>query len=169
MAKGTINKVILVGRLGGDPEVRFIANGTAVANFTMATNERVPAGEGNWEDRTEWHRIVVFGKTAEFCGNYLSKGRLVYVEGSLRTRQWEDAQGVKRYTTEIVARDVQSLSSPSGEERGQPSERSAPQSYGRGGTGSPSAYGGGYPAGPTVEELPPAPPQGRGGDEDIPF
>lgn len=108
MSRG-INKVILIGRLGADPEVRYTPNGTAVVNISLATTERVPAGEGNWEDRTEWHRVVAFGKTAENCGSYLSKGRQIYVEGRLQTRQWDDAQGVKRYTTEIVAREIQFL------------------------------------------------------------
>ncbi len=110
MSRG-INKVILVGRLGSDPDLRFAPSGTAIARFNIATNERVPSGDGNWEDRTEWHRIVVFGKLAETCGNYLSKGRLVYVEGRLRTQQWEDRQGIKRFTTEIIARDIQFLDS----------------------------------------------------------
>lgn len=110
MTRG-INKVILVGRLGSDPDIRYAPNGTAVARFNLATTERVPIGEGNWEDKTEWHRIVVFGKLAETCGSYLGKGRLVYVEGRLRTQQWEDSQGIKRYTTEIVARDIQFLDS----------------------------------------------------------
>lgn len=107
----TLNKVILIGRLGADPDVRYTQSGLPVVRFNLATNERVPAGEGNWEDRTEWHRIVVFGKAAENCANYLSKGRLVYVEGRLRTNQWEDAQGTRRYTTEIVASDVGFLDS----------------------------------------------------------
>ncbi len=107
----TLNKVILIGRLGADPDVRYTQSGLPVVRFNLATNERVPAGEGNWEDRTEWHRIVVFGKIAENCANYLSKGRLVYVEGRLRTNQWEDAQGVRRSTTEIVASDVGFLDS----------------------------------------------------------
>lgn len=107
----TLNRVILIGRLGADPDVRYTQSGLPVVRFNLATNERVPAGEGNWEDRTEWHRIVVFGKIAENCANYLSKGRLVYVEGRLRTNQWEDAQGVRRSTTEIVASDVGFLDS----------------------------------------------------------
>ncbi len=107
----TLNKVILIGRLGGDPDVRYSQTGLAVVRFNLATNERVPAGEGNWEDRTEWHRIVVFGKVAENCSNYLSKGRLVYVEGRLRTNQWEDAQGTRRSITEIHATDVGFLDS----------------------------------------------------------
>lgn len=108
MAKG-VNKVIIVGRLGADPELHYGASGTAVANFNLATSESTPTSEGGWEERTEWHRIVVFGKTAEHCGQYLKKGRTAYVEGRLQTRQWEDRDGNKRYTTEIVAREVQFL------------------------------------------------------------
>lgn len=155
MARG-VNKVILVGRLGADPEVRYSANGTPIAQFNLATTERVPASDGNWEDRTEWHRIVVFGKTAENCGNYLSKGRLVYIEGRLQTRQWEDNQGQKRYTTEIVARDVQFLSGPG--EQGQSVQGSAPPQRGRPQSPAPQQY---------TEDLPPMP-QGPP-DEDIPF
>jgi single-strand DNA-binding protein len=119
MSKGTVNKVILVGRLGQDPDIRYSANGLAIAKFSLATNDFVSGGaEGNREERTEWHRIIVFGKTAEFCGNYLSKGRLVFVEGSIRTNQWEDPQGQKRYTTEIVARDIQMLGSSEGQAQG---------------------------------------------------
>lgn len=116
MTRG-INKVILVGRLGSDPDVRFAPDGTAVVRFNIATNEPVRSSEGTWEERTEWHRIVVFGKQADLCKNYLTKGRLVYIEGRLRTRQWEDNQGVKRFTTEIVARDVQFLDSVGGGQR----------------------------------------------------
>ncbi|MGV8074267.1 MAG: single-stranded DNA-binding protein [Syntrophobacteraceae bacterium] len=108
MARG-VNKVIIIGNLGTDPDVRFTTSGTAVANLSVATTASVPAGEGNWEEKTEWHRIVAFGKLAENCGNYLSKGRQVYVEGRLQTRQWEDAQGVKRFSTEIIAREIQFL------------------------------------------------------------
>ena len=157
MAKGTVNKVILVGRLGADPDIRYSANGTAIARLSVATNERVPAGEGNWEDRTEWHRVVVFGKLAETCGNYLSKGRLVYLEGSLRTQQWEDKEGVKRYTTEIVARDMTMLGS-SEEHGGQQGQ--AGGGYARGGSGQQSS------SRPATEDLPP--PSGPP-DDDIPF
>jgi single-strand DNA-binding protein len=156
MARG-VNKVIIIGNLGADPDIRYSASGTAVAKFNVATTERVPAGEGNWEDRTEWHRIVVFGKTAEHCGNYLSKGRQVYVEGSLRTNQWEDAQGVKRYTTEIVARDIQFLGSVDDQSR---------QSQGGGASYS---KGGGQQSNmnrAATEELPPP---SKTQDEDIPF
>ncbi len=154
MARGTVNKVILVGRLGGDPDIRYSANGVAVAKFSLATNDYAPGGtEGNREERTEWHRIVTFGKTAEFCGNYLSKGRLVFVEGSIRTNQWEDAQGQKRYTTEIVARDMQLLGSGEGQGAGAAAGQNQVRNAGPAGRSA-------------VEELPAntgAP------DDDIPF
>lgn len=106
-----INKVILVGRLGADPEVRYTQDGTMVTNFRMATDETRKDKSGERVTRTEWHRIVTFGKLAEICGNYLSKGRLVYVEGRIQTRAWEDNEGTKRYTTEIVAQNMQMLES----------------------------------------------------------
>ena len=120
MARGTVNKVILVGRLGADPDIRYSPNGVAIAKFSVATNDYVSTGaEGNREEKTEWHRIVTFGKTAEFCGNYLSKGRMVFVEGSIRTNQWDDPQGQKRYFTEIIAREIQLLGSAEGQGQGQ--------------------------------------------------
>ena len=104
-----INKAILIGRLGRDPEVRYTPDGTAVANFSIATSEEwKDKGTGERKERTEWHRIVAFRKLGELCGEYLSKGRQVYVEGRLQTRSWEK-DGVTRYTTEIVASDVQFL------------------------------------------------------------
>jgi single-strand DNA-binding protein len=112
----SINKVILIGNLGSDPEVRYTPNGTAVGNFNIATNESWTNKEGKREERTEWHRIVVWGKTAENCGEYLSKGRPVYIEGRLQTREWNDKDGNKKYTTEIVAQTVQFLGMP-GERR----------------------------------------------------
>ena len=108
MGKGSVNKVILVGRLGADPDVRSTKDGGSVAAFNLATTESVKK-DNEWVDQPEWHRVVAFGKTAENCGTYLSKGSQIYVEGSLRTRQWEDKDGVKRYTTEIVAREIQFL------------------------------------------------------------
>lgn len=110
MAVG-VNKVLLIGRLGGDPEVRYTSSGGAVANFTMATNESWTGKDGQKQERTEWHRIVVWGKLAEICGQYLSKGREAFVEGKLQTREWNDKEGAKRYTTEIVAANVQFLGS----------------------------------------------------------
>ncbi len=104
-----VNKVILLGRLGRDPELRYTPKGQAVANFTVATNEIWRNQDGERQERTEWHRIVVWGKTAEFCGNYVTKGRQVYIEGRLQTREWEDREGHKRWTTEIVAQNLQLL------------------------------------------------------------
>ena len=107
MARG-VNKVILVGRLGADPEIRYTQTGTAVANFRIATNNRVKRGD-EWVDEPEWHRIVVWDKLAERCNQYLRKGMLVYIEGQLRTRSWEDQDGNRRWTTEIHAREMQML------------------------------------------------------------
>jgi single-strand DNA-binding protein len=105
-----INKAILIGRLGSDPEVRYTPSGVAVANFNIATSEEWKDKDtGDKKERTEWHRIVAWSKLGEICGEYLSKGRQVYIEGRIQTRSWEDRDGNKRYTTEIVATDVQFL------------------------------------------------------------
>lgn len=109
-----VNKVILVGRLGADPEVKAIGSGSTVARLNIATSESW-VKDGNRQERTEWHRVTVWGKLAEICGKHLAKGRQVYVEGKLQTRQWEDQQGQKRYTTEIVASTVQFLGAAGGE------------------------------------------------------
>src|ERR671918_2561807 len=103
---GGVNKVILIGNLGSAPEVRFTPGGQAVANFRIATSESWTDKSGQKQERTEWHRIVVWGKLAELCGEYLSKGRQVYVEGRLQTRQWDDRDGNKKYTTEVVASQI---------------------------------------------------------------
>ena len=104
-----INKVILVGNLGRDPEMRYTPNGMAVANFSIATTERwKDKASGEKQEKTEWHRIVAWGRLGEVCGEYLSKGRQVYIEGKLQTRQWEK-DGVTRYTTEIVANEMKML------------------------------------------------------------
>ncbi len=108
----SVNKVILVGNLGRDPEVRYTQSGTAVANFTLATNEVWNDKAGVKQERTEWHRIVVWGKQAEVAREYLSKGRQVYIEGTLQTRQWDDKEGNKRSTTEIKANRVIFLGRP---------------------------------------------------------
>ncbi|MDP6532477.1 MAG: single-stranded DNA-binding protein [Candidatus Marinimicrobia bacterium] len=102
MQKGSVNRVMLAGHLGGDPESRFTPSGAAVTNFTMATNETFKNSDGEYQDRTEWHRCVLWGKSAEVAGELLKKGQLTYVEGRLQTRSWEDKNGVKRYTTEVV-------------------------------------------------------------------
>jgi single-strand DNA-binding protein len=105
-----INKAIIVGRLGKDPEMRYMPDGTAVANFSVATSEDwKDKATGEKKERTEWHRIVAFRKLGEICGEYLSKGKLVYIEGRIQTRAWDDKDGNKRYTTEIVASDMQML------------------------------------------------------------
>lgn len=104
-----INKVILVGRLGADPETKTVGPGQTVTRFSLATSESWTDKMGQKQERTEWHRVVVWGKLAEICGKYLQKGRQVYVEGRLQTRQWDDASGQKRYTTEIIANTVQFL------------------------------------------------------------
>jgi single-strand DNA-binding protein len=141
----SVNKVILVGNLGRDPEVRFTAGGKAVARFSVATSEVWNDAEGTRQERTEWHNVVVWGKQGETCGQYLQKGRQVYVEGSIRTRQYDDKDGNKRYITEVIAQRVQFLGGGRGEGAG----------AGRGASG-----GGGD------EATPPAPmPE----DDDIPF
>ena len=106
MAK-SVNKVILIGNLGKDPEVKYTPSGTAVAKFTLATNERYKDKDGQWQDRTEWHNIVAWQRTAEIAGEYLKKGRSVYVEGRLQTHSWDDkTSGQKKYMTEIVVSDL---------------------------------------------------------------
>ena len=104
-----VNKVILVGRLGADPEVRYTNTGTPVANFNIATSTNFTDKSGEKTERTEWHRIVAFGKLGEICGEYLAKGKQVYIEGRLQTREWDDRDGNKRRTTEIVAGTMQML------------------------------------------------------------
>jgi single-strand DNA-binding protein len=102
MQKGSVNKIVLVGHLGADPESRFTPSGVAVSTFNMATNESWKNKEGEYEDRTEWHRIVLYGKAAETASEYMKKGQLAYVEGRIRTRSWEDKDGMTRYTTEVL-------------------------------------------------------------------
>lgn len=104
-----INKAIVIGHLGNDPEVKYTASGKAVATLSVATNENWTNKDGQKEERTEWHRVVVWGKQAENCGEYLKKGRQVYIEGRIQTRSWQDKDGNKKYTTEIVANNVQFL------------------------------------------------------------
>ena len=109
MARG-VNKVILIGNLGKDPEVRYMPSGSAVANVTVATSEQWKDKQsGERQERTEWHNVVFFNRLAEIAGEYLKKGSKIYVEGSLRTRKWQDKNGVDRYTTEIVANEMQML------------------------------------------------------------
>ena len=101
-----VNKVILIGNLGADPEVRSTGGGTPVTNFRLATSETYKTREGQRETRTEWHRVVTFGKLAEICGQYLKKGKQIYIEGRIQTREWEDQTGNKRWTTEVVANQM---------------------------------------------------------------
>ncbi|QNI01558.1 single-stranded DNA-binding protein [Halomonas sp. SH5A2] len=136
MARG-INKVILIGNLGQDPEVRFTPSGTAVANLNLATTDTwMDRQSGQRQERTEWHRVVMFNKTAEIAQQYLKKGSKVYIEGRLQTRKWQDQNGQDRYSTEIVANDMQMLDSRGGDYQG---GGAAPNNYAQGG------QDGGYP------------------------
>ena len=131
MAKG-INKVILIGALGNDPEVRTTQGGTVIASLSVATNDSVKdKASGEWQDRTEWHKVVLFGKAAEVARDYLKKGSQVYIEGRLQTRKWQDKEGHDRYTTEIVGNDMQMLGGKRGADdqapaSAKPSARSQP-------------------------------------------
>ena len=151
MARG-VNKVILVGNLGKDPEVRYMPNGNAVANLTLATTESWKDKQtGDQQEKTEWHRIVMFKRLAEIAGEYLKKGSQVYIEGKLQTRKWQDNSGNDRYTTEIVANDMQMLG-------------------GRGGGGSAGFAGNSAPASAPAAQTPAPAAAGSGDfDDDIPF
>lgn len=150
----SMNKVILIGHLGADPEVRYTQGGDAVCNLRLATNERYRDRDGNWTDRTEWHRVVVFGNQAEHCREYLRKGRLVSVEGSLQTREWQDNAGQRRFSTEVKAFRVDFLG---GREGG-----------GGGGGGGPKAGsgGGGVPGDDGLYDAPPGGGGTNGGTKD---
>lgn len=150
-----VNKAILVGNLGRDPELRTTPNGQSVVNFTLATSETWTDKSGERVERTEWHRIVAWGRTAEMCNQYLSKGRTVYVEGRIQTREWEDKDGNKRYTTEINANTVNFI---------------GPRTSGGGGGDSGGGSSGGGPSGGSNEggggpSGDPGPPM----DDNIPF
>jgi single-strand DNA-binding protein len=151
---GSVNKVILVGRLGKDPELRSIPSGTSVAKFSLATDDRFSDKAGEKQERTEWHNVVVWGKLAEICGQYLRKGKLVYIEGSIRTDSWDDKEtGVKKYRTEIIANTMQMLEKKGDDEGGGYSggggyRKAAP-------AGAPAAGGG---RGPEIED-----------DDEVPF
>ena len=151
---GGVNKVMLLGNLGRDPEVRFTPSGQAVANFTIATNESWTDKSGQKQEKTEWHRIVVWGKLAELCGEYLKKGRQAFIEGRLQTREWTDKENKKNYTTEIVANNVQFLGSAQG-------------------GGKRDDFAGPPPPGDDLAPPPNAgyagPQGGPGGGDDIPF
>ncbi len=118
----SLNKVMLIGNLGKDPEVRFTASGTAVASFSIATSDRVKNKSGEWEEKTEWHNVTLWSKLAEVAKEYLTKGKTVYIEGRLQTRKWQDRDGKDRWTTEIVGDRMQMLS-PKGEGGSRPSSR----------------------------------------------
>lgn len=116
MATKSLNRVMLLGRVGRDPEVRYTASGKAVATFTMATSQRWRDQDGNDQERTEWHRIVAWGRLGEICGEYLGKGKQVYIEGRIQSREWEDQDGNKRTTFEIIANDLILLGGPGGDQ-----------------------------------------------------
>ena len=145
-----VNKVILIGNLGKDPELRYTPGGQPVATFTLATTERWNDRNGQRQDRTEWHNIVVWGKLAELVNQYLKKGRSAYIEGRIATRSWDDKDGNKRYKTEIVANQVQFLGS-TGQGGGD-----------FGGGGSPAQNTGGF-------DMPSPPGPGSMGEDDLPF
>ncbi|HPE78543.1 MAG: single-stranded DNA-binding protein [Chromatiaceae bacterium] len=152
MSRGSVNKVILIGNLGQDPEVRYMPNGGAVCNITVATSETwKDKSSGENQEKTEWHRVVMFRKLAEIAGEYLKKGAKVYLEGKLQTRKWQDQQGQDRYTTEIIADEMQMLDSRGGSADFAPSQSrsSAPQQ--------------------TRREQPQAAPMDNGFEDDIPF
>lgn len=129
MARG-INKVILVGNVGGEPEVRHMPNGNAVTTLSIATSETWKDKQtGDKQERTEWHRVVCFNRLGEIAGEYVRKGSKLYVEGSLRTRKWQDPQGQDRYTTEIIANDIQMLDSKGTSNNGDDMMQSAPQQH----------------------------------------
>lgn len=151
----SVNKVILIGNLGKDPETRYLPSGDAVANFSIATTEVFKDKSGAKQEHTEWHRISFFGRTAEIVGEYLKKGSPVYVEGRIRTRKWQDKEGQDRYTTEIVGDRMQLLGSRGGSENmaREPAATNAGGNSGAGEKRAPAKKGGGF------DEM----------DDDIPF
>lgn len=154
---GTVNKVILIGRLGRDPELKYTPSGTPVAKFSLATDESYKDHTGEQQDRTEWHNIVAWSKLAEICGEYLTKGKLVYIEGSIRSRQWQDQAGNKRTAYEIIANRMQMLGSKADSERlpAGGMDHTAPE--------HPA------PAPPAPSAEPVSTPEPEISDEDIPF
>ena len=154
---GSVNKVILVGRLGRDPELKYTPSGAPVAKFSLATDESFKDKTGEKQEHTEWHNIVAWNKLAEICGEYLTKGKLVFIEGSIRSRQWQDQSGNKRTSYEIIANQMQMLGSKSDSERmpGGGTNRPAPE--------RPAPA----PQSPPVEPV--SPPEAEISDEDIPF
>ena len=173
MARG-VNKVILVGNLGNDPDVKYTQGGMAITTLSVATTSVRKDREGNQQEKTEWHRVKLFGKLGEIAGEYLKKGRQVYIEGSLRTNKYTDKDGVERYTTDIIASEMQMLGGGAGE--GGHARGGDEGGFGRGGGGG---GGGGYARGerasgggrPQRQEAPAAAPPGGGfpDDDEIPF
>jgi single-strand DNA-binding protein len=159
---GSVNKAVLIGRLGSDPEMRQTQSNTSVCNFTLATNENWRDKSGQNQESTEWHKIVVWGRQGEIANQYLSKGRLVYIEGRIQTRKYQDRDGNDRYSTEIVARDIQFLSSQ-GDNASQGTSQMGSQ---------PSAQMGSQPSGFAPQSAPSgpsAPPADDFTEDDIPF
>ncbi len=148
----SLNKVMLIGNLGKDPELRYTTAGTAVASFSIATSEKFKNKAGEWEERTEWHNITLWSRLAEIAGEYLSKGKTVYIEGHLQTRKWQDRDGKDRYTTEIVGEKMQMLGGKGKGEEG---------CSGRQSSGKPAGEGAG--GGHHYEDM------GFNPDDDIPF
>lgn len=174
-----LNKVMLIGNLGKDPELRYTASGQAVCDFNVATSENFTDREGQKQERTEWHRVVVWARQAENCKRYLSKGSKVFVEGRLQTREWDDKTGTKRYTTEVVAQNVRFLSGkgsgggfdeppPPTDEyapthaSGPPQRRAAQEAPSNSGGSSSYSRAGSQPPPPHPDEAPPL-------DDDLPF
>ncbi len=157
----SVNKVILIGNVGKDPEVKYTPSGTAVANFSIATNERFKDKEGQWQDRTEWHRVVAWQRTAEIVGEYVKKGSSVYIEGKLQTRSWDDKEtGQKKYMTEIWVNDLVLLGGRSAGDDSGARTRSASAGFDQR-VPEPAGAAAGAPAS--------APQSGEITDDDIPF
>ncbi len=163
---GSLNKVILVGRLGQDPKLSYTQSGQALAKLRLATDESYKDKSGQWVDQAEWHNVTVWGQQAEYVNNYLAKGALVLVEGRLQTRKWQDKDGQDRYSTDVVASRVQGLERRQGE--GQPGEgrQSAPPQRQAQGRQAPSQQG---PEPQPEEDLGPAFPSEASGMDDVPF
>lgn len=163
MARG-VNKVILIGRLGQDPELRYTGSGTAVCNLRLATNESYKDSSGEWVERTEWHSVVTWARLAEICGQYLKKGSMVYFEGSLQTRSWEDRDGNTRYTTEVKANEMQMLDS-----RGSSDGDYASSGGGHNQQAQNAGRGGGNRGGANRAQEPVANDETFSADDDLPF
>ena len=171
MARG-VNKVIIVGNLGADPETRYTAGGSCICNLRIATSESWKDKDtGEKQERTEWHRVVLFGKLGEIAGEYLTKGRQVYIEGSLRTSKYTDKEGVERYTTDIVASEMQMLGGRSEGGGDRPNSESPRSGGDRGGGGGYGGHRGGGSArqAPPPSRAPATTTQGDFEDDDIPF